>query len=63
MMNAGYAVWREAVADIMADSILSEYTSLTLADVREEGDRQLLLSEKINCFHPILGMKKADKDV
>lgn len=36
MMNAGYAVWREAVADIMADSILSEYTSLTLADVRDE---------------------------
>ena len=39
MMNAGYAVWREAVADIMADSILSEYTSLTLADVREEVGR------------------------
>lgn len=36
MINAGYAVWREAVADIMADSILSEYTDLTLADVREE---------------------------
>ena len=22
--NAGYAVWREAIADIMADSIMSE---------------------------------------
>lgn len=33
MMNAGYAIWREAVADIMADSVLSEYTSLTLRDV------------------------------
>lgn len=29
--NAGYAVWREAVADIMADSIMSEYATLTLA--------------------------------
>lgn len=39
MMNAGYAIWREAVADIMADSILSEYASLTLADIREEAGR------------------------
>lgn len=36
MINAGYAIWREAVADIMADSVLSDYTSLTLEDVREE---------------------------
>ena len=36
MMNAGYAIWREAVADIMADAVLSEYTSVTLDDVREE---------------------------
>ena len=30
MMNAGYAIWREAVADIMADSILSEQATMTL---------------------------------
>ena len=36
MMNAGYAIWREAVADIMADAILSEYAELALADVRDE---------------------------
>lgn len=39
MMNAGYAIWREAVADIMTDSILSEYAALTLEDVREEVGR------------------------
>lgn len=38
MMNAGYAVWREAVADIMADSIISEYATLFLKSkpIREE---------------------------
>lgn len=36
MMNAGYAIWLEAVADIMADSVLSEYAELALADVRDE---------------------------
>lgn len=30
IMNAGYAIWREAVADIMTDSMVSEYTSLSL---------------------------------
>ncbi len=34
--NAGYAVWREAVADIMADSIRFEYTSTTLKMVAPE---------------------------
>lgn len=29
-MNAGYAVWREAVADIMADWVMSEYTRMSL---------------------------------
>lgn len=32
MMNAGYAVWREAVADIMADSIISDYAHMALKD-------------------------------
>lgn len=32
MMNAGYAVWREAVADIMADSIISDYAQISLKD-------------------------------
>jgi hypothetical protein len=34
MMNAGYAIWREAVADIMADSIISEYATISLRDVK-----------------------------
>ena len=32
MMNAGYAIWREAVADIMADSIASENATISLKD-------------------------------
>lgn len=36
MINAGYAIWREAIADIMADSILSEFPTLTLAMAKEE---------------------------
>lgn len=36
MMNAGYAVWREAVADIMADAVVSDYTSMTLDSVKPE---------------------------
>ena len=35
MMNAGYAIWREAVADILADSIISEYATITLASVND----------------------------
>ena len=34
MMNAGYAIWREAVADIMADSIISEYATIALSSVK-----------------------------
>lgn len=34
-MNAGYAVWREFVADLMASSVLSETTYSTLTSVRE----------------------------
>lgn len=36
MMNAGYAVWRKAVADIMADAVVSDYTSMTLDSVKPE---------------------------
>ncbi len=36
MINAGYAIWREAIADIMADSILREFPTLTLAMAKEE---------------------------
>lgn len=36
MINAGYAIWREAIADIMADSVLSENATLTLAMVKDE---------------------------
>ncbi len=34
MMNAGYAIWREAVADIMADSIISEFATINLTSVK-----------------------------
>ena len=36
MLNAGYAIWREAIADIMADSVLSDYTMCTLSDLAVE---------------------------
>lgn len=35
MMNAGYAIWREAVADIMADSIYCEYPTIELRSVNK----------------------------
>lgn len=35
MINAGYAIWREAVADIMADSIISEYATTTLSAIKK----------------------------
>ena len=38
MMNAGYAIWREAVADILADSIMSEYSTMTLGNVADTID-------------------------
>lgn len=50
MMNAGYAIWREAVADIMADSVLSEYTDLTLEEVREEVGRLYHLLSPANPY-------------
>lgn len=34
-MNAGYAVWREFVADLMASSVLSETTQATLSSVKK----------------------------
>lgn len=34
MMNAGYAIWREAIADIMADSIEIEYAQIALPLVK-----------------------------
>lgn len=35
MMNAGYAIWRETVADIMADSIYCEYPTVELRSVNK----------------------------
>ena len=35
MMNAGYAIWRETVADIMADSAMSDYSTMSLAMAHE----------------------------
>ena len=68
MMNAGYAVWREVVADLMADSILSEYTELTLADVREEVGRLYRLLSPANpdakkCMSLILVYVMSTKEV
>ena len=36
MINAGYAIWREAIADITADAVMSEFAAMTLADVHDE---------------------------
>ena len=36
MINAGYAIWREAIADIMADTVISENATTTLALAHEE---------------------------
>lgn len=36
IINAGYAIWREAIADIMADSVLSENATMTLNQVKTE---------------------------
>lgn len=36
MINAGYAIWREAIADITADAAMSEFAAMTLADVHDE---------------------------
>ena len=32
IMNAGYAVWRETIADIVADNVLTDYAHISLAD-------------------------------
>lgn len=42
--NAGYAVWREAIANIMADSIMSEYATLKL---------EMAADEILNCYNHI----------
>ena len=34
--SAGYTVWREAIADIMADAVTSDYTSIKFRDVVDE---------------------------
>lgn len=35
LMNAGYAIWREAIADIVADAVMSDYSTMSLAMARE----------------------------
>ena len=40
MINAGYAIWREAIADITADAAISDFATMTLADVHDEVMRQ-----------------------
>ena len=39
LINAGYAIWREAIADIMADSVWNPYATLTLRGVRRQVDK------------------------
>lgn len=51
MMNAGYAIWREAVADIMADSIISEYAQISLKD-KSVRDEIKFLYDSINAGMP-----------
>lgn len=34
IINAGYAIWREAIADIMADSVMSDVASISLPMVK-----------------------------
>ena len=36
MINAGYAIWREAIADIVADAAMSDYTTMNLPIVHDE---------------------------
>lgn len=36
MINAGYAIWREAIADIMASSVLSDAATSTLSFLKKE---------------------------
>ena len=54
MINAGYAIWREAAADIMADSVISDYATLTLNQVKSTVNEyyQMLVPKN-------LGAKKA----
>ena len=49
IINAGYAIWREAVADIMADSVLSENATMTLKQAKRE---VLELFDKISFENP-----------
>lgn len=52
--NAGYAVWREAVADIMADSIMSEYATLKL---------EMAADEIQNCYNHISRQDSEAKNI
>ena len=49
MINAGYAIWREAIADIMADTVISENATITLALAHDEIQQ---LNRKITISNP-----------
>ncbi len=34
-INSGYAIWREAIADIMADTVANEYTQFNIWDIQD----------------------------
>lgn len=40
MINAGHMIWREAIADIMADAAMSDFAFMTLADVHDKVMKQ-----------------------
>lgn len=66
--NDGYAVWREAIADIMADSIMSEYATMTLGmaapEIRNCYDRLCCQnSEAKKCMSLIIGYIMISKEV
>lgn len=39
IINAGYAVWREAIADIMADAVYGNMAMISLRDIKSEAVR------------------------
>lgn len=66
--NAGYAVWREAIADIMADTVMSDYAAMTHGmaahEIRNCYDRLCCQdSEAKKCMSLIIGYIMISKEV
>lgn len=68
IINAGYAIWREAIADIMADSALTDYTTTTLDLVSSEVNqlyREISISnsDSKKCMSLIIAYLMISKEV